>query len=491
VKQFSNFLNSKYVIYITPLLYLGVAIFSLNKIGIGWDTPVNLNKGEQVFNFLTTFNKNYLLDSTYIGHSFRYFSEIPSTENGHPPAFSFISYTLGHFLSSVFGFRYYFFHLANVFLTAIGLIYIAKIIIKWGSPAKLYLVPIVQLILISIPAFFVFSIVSTKDTPVVFLTLISIYFLSTITAKNYVKNILISFILFIIALFSKLTAIFITPFVLYLIFKNRKFVFTKKMLSLLFVTFLVCVLVFWPNILLNTQYEFSRLSFVYLHLPKVSVNEYAFTHFYLRKLPVVYSAIFASSVLFLPFIKKRTYFSFWIFPTVLYLIVVNRYYQVLRQFLFIFPILVILFYFVVDFLQDRYVFLKKYSGLYLIPLILFALYLILLPVPKKVFYTSYFAKDSSKDVWGVGLPVALNYVYKNYQPTKIYYSPLAFLMEYEGVYNKGFEIVYTPTDSVVWIATTDVAAYGEEKKVREQYYTKDDNFLKGAGSIEVWVRKPK
>lgn len=482
-------LNSKYIVYVIPVLYLIVAIFSLNKIGIGWDTPVNLNKGEQVFNFLTTLNKKYLLDSTYTNTSFRFFSEIPSLENGHPPAFSFISYSVGFLFSSIFGFKYYFFHLANVTLTAIGLVYIAKIIISWDKVAKLYLIPVVQLILISIPAFFVFSITSTKDIPVVFLTLISIYYLSTIDSKNYTKNVLTSFVLFVIALFSKFTAVFIAPFALFLVYKNRKYIFTKKILGLLFLTFVLCVLVFWPNILFNTQYELRRLSFVYLHLPKTSVNEYAFTHFYLRKLPAVYTAIFVSSVLFLPFVKRRIYLSLWILPTLLYLIIVNRYYEVLRQFLFIFPALVILFYFVIDFAQSKFSAAKKYSYIYLIPLFLLGIYLTFLPIHKKVFYNSRFAEDSSKDVWGIGLPVALEYVYKTYTPNKIYYSPLAFLMEYQGVRDRGYEIVYTPTDSVIWIATTDVAAYGEEKQEREMYYKKDDNFNKGEGSVEVWVRK--
>lgn len=489
MKQVLNILNNKYIVYFIPALYLFVAIFSLNKIGIGWDTPVNLNKGEQVFNFLTTLNKKYLFDSTYTNTSFRFFSEVPALENGHPPAFSLISYFVGYLFSSIFGFKYYFFHFANITLTAIGVVYIAKIIISWNKSKKIYLIPLIQLILISIPAFFVFSITSTKDIPVVFLTLISIYYLSTVDSKNYTKNILISFVLFIIALFSKLTAVFVVPFALFLIYKNRKFVFNKKVLGLLVITFIFCVLVFWPNILFNTQYELNRLAFVYLHLPKTSVNEYAFTHFYLRKLPVVYTSIFVASLCFLPFVKKRVYLSFWVLPTFLYLVIVNRYYQVLRQFLFIFPVLVILFYFAIDFIQDRFFLLKKYAYLYLIPVGLLSIYLTFLPVHKKVFYNSRFAEDSSKDVWGIGLPVALDYVYNNYSPSKIYYSPLAFLMEYQGVRDRGYEIVYTPSDSIIWIATTDVAAYGEEKQVREMYYEKDNNFNKGEGSIEVWVRK--
>lgn len=489
MKQVISFLNSKYTIYIIPILYLLIVFFNIKNIGIGWDTPVNLNKGEQVFNFLTTLNKKYLLDSTYTNISFRFFSEVPALENGHPPAFSFISYSVGFLFSSIFGFKYYFFHLANIALTAVGLVYIAKIIIVWSKKVDNIFIVFSQVILISIPQFFIYTVTSTKDVPVIFLTLISIYYLSTVNTKNLKKNVFLFTFLFTLALFSKFTAIFTAPLVMYLVYIKREQLINLKTALFVVSVFLGSLIIFWPHLVFNFGSELQKLNFVYIQLPTSSVSEEPFTYYYLRQLPIVHTVIFLFAISMLPFIKNRAKLFLWVAPALIYLILVNRYYQVFRQFLFVFPPLVITLYFCFDYLKQKSVFFKKYSYILAFPVFLYLIFLLFLPPHKKVFYSSFIADKSTKDVWGVSLPVALNYVYKTYQPSNIYYSPLSFLMEYQQVSNKGFVITYVPQNSYIWIANPQVNAYSEEKEVRENFYTKDTNFVDGEQSLEVWVRK--
>lgn len=480
----------KHLFFAVPTLYLVLAVFSLPHLGIGWDTPVNLAKGEQVLNFLQRLDTSYLLDSSYSSGvvNSRYFNEIPSYENGHPPAYSFLSFLVGNFFSSIFGFKFYFFHFLNVFITFAFLYFYQLFTYKYVKSR--FAVVLSSLVLISIPLFFIYTIVNTKDLPVVVFTFFSLVFIK-LYRKLGVKRLYVSLFLFLLAIFSKFTAIYLVPVLFYFVYKDislRKYI-RENFITFVFFSFIILfatLFFFWPHLIFNFSTELKRLEFVYFLLPKVSINNVYFYTYIVEKIPIVFSAIFLVSTLYAFITKKiRIIALFWILPTFMYLVILNRYYEFFRQFLFIFVALS--FFSTVLFARLLKITYVKY--LFPILLIAYSSYYFFMPTYNKVYFSSILVEEKSKDVWGITLPTALRYVESRYGPAKIYFSPLSFLLEYQGLREKGYEIIYTPQASDIWIATTMVDAYEEERAVREENYTLDRNFVEGNGVIEVWVRK--
>ena len=464
-------------------------------IGFGWDSPVNLVKGEQVYNFVRTLEKNYLFDNSYSSglHKSLYFFEIPGYENGHPPAYSFIVFIIGNFFSMLFGFKYYFFHLANIIFTAFFLYFFQKFTYQFTKSLTISIVS--SLVLISIPHFFVYSIVNIKDLPVALFTFFGIYSLLLFKPKDLLIKIIVVQTFVLLALYSKFTAIYLFPVILYLSYLDKnlyKFVrgqFWKVALLVSSYTILfTCV--FWPHLIFNFSYELERLKFVYMTLPENSVNDHFFVFFFVEKLPLVFLILFGGSILYgLAFSREKKLLAFWFLPIFLYLIFVNRYYEAFRQFLFIFVFSAFSLALALNKILARHVKNFFVTVFLILSLISYSMYYFLMPSYKKIFFSSVFFSEGSKDIWGLSLPEALDYVEKKYAPTRIYFSPLAFLLEYYEIREKGWEIIYQPEYSNIWVTTTKVNPYEEERLLRENYYIKDSDFKHGEDVLEVWVKR--
>lgn len=461
-----------------------MSVYSLNQIGIGWDTSVNLAKGEQIFNFLKTLNPGYLIDGAYKS---LYFKEIPALDNGHPPAFSFIAFAIGNFLIKLFGFKYYFFHIANVILGTIFIYVITKFLFyKVSKNIVLSIVP--SIILISIPYFFVYSVVDTKDFPVLAFSSFALVILI-----NKFKDKLLQLILFsifvLLALYVKLTFLFLIPVLLYLFFINKELVkFCKSNFKkIIYVEILVIYTItflFWPNLIFNFNYEILRLYDVYFLLPSKSINYVSFGYFYLTETPLFYLIIFLTSVFVLLFkhSKYRTIYLVWVLPAILYLGLINRQYDVVRQFLFLSLPFVFSIFLLLKYIHNKFIY-----KVLLIGILLYSIYLLTLPTYKKVVYSNIILRGYTNDGWGLTLPKVLSYVKATYPKGRIYFSPAAFLLTYYDL--KNYEIIYDPYFADIFITTTKTSSYLEERVLREKYFIKDINFNLLGDTLEVWIKK--
>ena len=474
------------ILFVPALIYFFIALYTLPKIGIGWDTSVNLAKGEQVFNFLRTLNPGFLISGF---EKSLYFNEVPGLKNGHPPAFSLISFLLGNLFSRIFGFKYYFFHLANIFLATAFLYYLPKYFFYKISKSLLISVT-ATFILISIPYFFVHSIVNTKDFPV----LVFSFFVIMLFLRNF-ENTLLKLILisqfFLLALFIKFTVIFLLPLYIYLFYKDKILIsFLKnnlvKTVGVVALFIYANIFYFWPNIIFTPIYELERLLFVYFHLPANYRNYVPFYYFYYLETPLLYTLLFALGTLaiFLSKNKFKLFYFLWVGASLVYLIFINKQYDTTRQFLFLsIPFVFSIFYFFIYIKGKR----KFIFNLLIAVSLIYCFYLITLSPYKKVIFTNAIVSQPLNDGWGLTLPVTLDYVNKNYNTGRIYYSPASFLLEYYNI--KKFEIIYDPFYADIFITTTKTSSYVEEQKIRENFFKKDTNFNILNNSVEIWVKK--
>ncbi len=475
----------KYLLLIPAILYFLVGVYSLNKIGIGWDTSVNLVKGEQVFNFLQTLNPGYLIDGA---HKSLYFHEIPGIQNGHPPAYSFIAFSIGHLFSEIFGFKYYYFHISNLLLGVIFIYVVTKHL--FFKISKNYYVSIVSsLILISIPYYFVYSISNTKDFPVLALSTFALLVVLNKFKNIYLQIIALS-IFTLLALYTKFTVVFLLPLIFFEAYRSndiKKYIISniKKVLITEFFIFYTVTFYFWPHLLFNFIYEVSRLYYVYFLLPAKSLNYVSFGYFYSTQTPLLYLLLFFISLIFV-LIKGSSYktlFLIWVLPSVFYLAFINRQYDVVRQFLFLW----------LPFVFCIFIFIKKIKKMLLLYLIIFVVsiysfYLILIPPYKKVVYSNSITRGYVNDGWGLTLPKVLEYVKEyNTKGKRIYFSPAAFLLEYYNL--KDYEIIYDPYFADIFITTTKTSSYEEEKVLREKYFKKDTKFNVFGDTLEIWLKK--
>ena len=470
-------------IYIPSILYVFLAFFSITKLGFGWDTTVNLAKGEQVFNFLFTLNPGYLVDGAY---SSKYFNEVPGLNNGHPPAFSFIAFTIGNLFSKLFGFKFYYFHFANVILTTIFLSFFTKYLLKISK--NIYLSILCSLILISIPNFFVYSIVNTKDFPVLVFSFFVFLVLLNVKKTDNFKIFVFSLNLFLVAAFTKFTVIFLLPLFLYLAYKNLPLLnyIKAQKIKILFTSVLFLyanIFYFWPHVLFMPILQINKLIYVYFLLPASSVNYVWFVYFYFIQTPIIYFILITLGIIY-SLISKQKIILIWILPSLFYLTFINRQYDILRQFLFLLvPYTLVIF--------NLLVFIKsKFNKLYIIIFVIiffYSLYLMFLPPSLKVTFSPFILSTKNNDGWGITLPYSLEYVKNNYkQGSRVYFSPAAFLLEYYDL--KNYEIIYDPLYADIFITTTDTSSYIEEFNIRTKNFVKDTNFKLLDNSVEIWVK---
>lgn len=469
------------LLLVVPFLYLIKVFIDIKNIGIGWDTSVNLVKGEQVYRFLKTLDFSVFSSNSFTS---LYFNEIPSYLNGHPTAFSFLSFLIGNFFSEIFEFHYYFFHIANICLTFLFLIILGFFVLKIS---KSYIYAIFsQIVILSHPFFYLHSVVNIKDLPVLVFSFIAIVFIfEKGLLKDRYLNYYFSLIFFILSVYSKFTAIFLLPLYFYLLYKFR-LKFSLKVISVSAFIITCITLIFYPAIVFNFTEEIFRVVNVYLYLPSKAYNDVSFFYFLFINTPVGLLLIYLSTFSIFLFNKRFIFiFIIWLLPAFFYLIFINRQYDALRQFLFI----------LVPFSVFSFLFFEKikiyltpfFVNLILVFSIIYFLFLFYLPVNQKIFYKNFFNIEAVNDGWGISIPIALKYVRSNYLGGRLYYSPANFLLEYYPI--DKFEIIYQPEYSDIWIAARKTSSYVEEARVREQYYKLDENFDISNGMLEIWVKK--
>ncbi len=260
--------------------------------------------------------------------------------------------------------------------------------------------------------------------------------------------------------------------------------FSKIRLGLCAALFLTVF--FYPHITFNFTDEIIRIFNVYVYLPVKSVNSASFGYFLFLNTPTLLLLIYFLTFIFI-IVNKRysTLFLIWTTPSIFYLVFINHQYDALRQFLFLLVPFSI-FSFVFFECLEKY-FSKRFINTLSIIFIVYLLFLFSIPLNEKIFYRNIFSNETVHDGWGLSVPLALDYINKNYTSGRIYYSPANFLLEYYKL--PKFEIIYQPEYSDIWIASRKTSSYVEETQVREDGYILDEKFDISDGMIEIWVKK--
>lgn len=474
------------LLFIVPIVYFISFILLRNKIGFGWDSPSNLYKGEQLFWFLKTLDKKFLIDG-YLVSSYKF---PPATEyNSHPPAYSLFVFIIGNAFSGIFKFKYWFFNLPNVLLFTFFLHYFGFTVLKvikslmWSVFA--------QILLISIPLVYIHSIVNLKDMPVAVFSYISVFILIFANKGNFKKIYFLSLFLICLAMLTKLTAIVILPFWFILGFK--KIYDLKIKFSLIYIfgsLFLIfgTSVVLWPNIFFNHTYELARLKFLYTEVPVLKTSESFVLHF-IYTLPVHYLILFVASVLVLLKNYKDsirvTLLTWIIFPLTLFFLI-STFYDGLRHFLFaLFPLTLFIVVQIFELTRkESYAF--KFL-LFSLTTLFFVLQIVFIS-PFQISYVNSLTPMSfyKSDYWAVSYPIGIDYIKQNYPNQKIHFLPGQGMFRYYDLEN---ELAEQNLDSAdVILATVNSYWYFLNYGLLAQKFNKDVKF-EGRGVIEVWLKK--